>query len=224
MTKMPEHVKVLIRQHVYAMADEENYLDSNRTDNAALLERMCNDREIGGVLRQYLSREKIRTYIKDAVLNRYAKERKASLRPTFGQCADFCARRFSVSDFNLVATEGKDLVLFKSVAAPLYAVVVYGTCLKWETALRKALLFVASKPFGAKPQNTVKIVLSLCQRGTSLTPADYCVLEKALAHAGASAYLWGECGAGKVEDESVQINGDSLDFVEAAESPGVYQP
>lgn len=220
MTKIPEHVQRTIRQRVYAAADEADYLDSNRTDNAKLLERLCGDPQIGGVLRQYLSRERIRTYVKDAVLNRYAKERKASLRPTVEECAEFCSRRFAVADFTNVDDEGKDIVLFKSLASPFYAVVVHGTCLKWETALRKALLFVATKPFGIRSGNTVQIVLSLCSRGTSLTPSDRQVIDRALARAGAVAYLWGDETRGYGDDSEYQIRTVPMDM--AAEEHDSY--
>ena len=66
-----------------------------------------------------------------------------------------------------------------------------GTYLKWESALRKGLLYVAGHPLGKNKANTVHIVLSLYVGGEAITPADKKLLQNALERAGADAYLWG---------------------------------
>ena len=86
----------------------------------------------------------------------------------------------------------KEVLLLKSSEAPIYAVIVEGTALKWESALRKGLIYVASHPLGNKDQNVVHIVLSLFWGGVRLTPSDIKILQKALSRAGAEAYFWGE--------------------------------
>ena len=74
--KMPTDKRDMIRERIYARLDAANYLNSSRTENAVLLEDLCSDPEIGGIIGEFCPKERIRTYIKDAVLNRYAKEHK----------------------------------------------------------------------------------------------------------------------------------------------------
>lgn len=187
--KIPTKTQKLIRQRVYAAADKANYLKSSRTDNAVLLEHLCADPEVGGLVSKFVPKEKVRTYIKDAVLNRYAKEHKATERPSQDDQVKFCAEQFLVTNFS-VLERNRDTLVLKSSSAPIYAIVVEGTMLKWETALRKGLVYVAAHPLGQKTSNTVHIVLSLFMGGGTLTPSDKNLLQTALARAGAVAYLW----------------------------------
>jgi len=188
--KIPSKTQKLIRERVFAAADKANYLKSSRTDNAVLLENLCADPEVGGLVGQFVSKEKVRTYIKDAVLNRYAKEHKATERPSQEDLVKFCAERFQVTNFTLLE-KNKDTLVLKSPSAPIYVVMVEGTMIKWESALRKGLVYVAGHPFGQNATNTVHIVLSLFMGGGALTPSDKKLLQSALARAGAVAYLWG---------------------------------
>lgn len=188
--KIPSKTQKLIRQRVYAAADKANYLKSSRTDNAILLENLCADPEVGGLVAQFVSKEKVRTYIKDAVLNRYAKEHKATERPPQEDQIKFCAERFQVTNFS-VLEENKDTLVLKSPSAPIYVIVVEGTMIKWESALRKGLVYVAGHPLGQNNNNTIHIVLSLFMGGGAMTPSDKKLLQSALSRAGAIAYLWG---------------------------------
>ena len=189
--RIPAEKLSIIRERIYAELDKANYLNSTRTDNAVLIENLCANPEIGRIVGQYYPKEKIRTYIKDGVINRYAKEHKAINRPPENDQIDFCSRKFLVRNFVKHDSGDKEVLLLKSLEAPIYVVIVEGTALKWESALRKGLMYVASHPLGNKDQNVVHIVLSLFWGSVRLTPSDVKVLEKALSRAGADVYLWG---------------------------------
>lgn len=73
-----------------------------------------------------------------------------------------------------------------------FVVVADGTVLKWETALRKALLYVASKPFSDNSDASIKIVLTLFARHQKVSPSDLRHLEKALSMCNAKPYIYGE--------------------------------
>lgn len=190
-TEIPKVVRERIRKYVYVRLDGENYLMASRTANARLLENLCSDPEVGGVICQYYPKERVRTYIKDAIFNRYAKEHKIGMRPKAEKIEAFCRECYHVSDFKPLDPGVKGVVLLKSVASPIYAVVVEGTFLKWETALRKGLLYVAGHPFGVNEQNTVHIVLSLFMSGVSQTPVEIKQFRRALSRADAIPYCWG---------------------------------
>ena len=189
--KIPKDTLDLIRRRVYEELDRANYLNSSRTDNATLLENLCANPDIGGIVGQYYQKERIRTYIKDAVINRYAKEHKRIQRPALEDQMEFCSRKYQVGNFAQIKSGDKDIVLLKSAQTPIYVVIIEGTMIKWESALRKGLLYVAARPFGNNPLASVHIVLSLYLGGMSMTPSEKKLLERALSRAGADAYLWG---------------------------------
>ena len=188
--KIPPKTRNEIRKRIYDAADNAHYLQSSRTDNADLIEKLCADPSIGGVIAQFVPKEKIRTYIKDGVLNRYTKEKKATKRPAQEDQIKFCSDHYQVTNFS-VLEKGRDELILKSPTAPIYVVLVEGTYLKWESALRKGLLYGAGHPLGKNKANTVHIVLSLYVGGEAITPADKKLLQNALERAGADAYLWG---------------------------------
>ena len=64
-----------IRELVYQRLDSVNYLAQGRVENGKFMEQLAHDPVVGGRIAEYTGREKVKTYIKDALINRYAKER-----------------------------------------------------------------------------------------------------------------------------------------------------
>ena len=71
--KLPADVRKTIKKLVFARADEFGYGSRSRTENGAFLTSLVEDPQIGGTLKLYMSEIAVRTYIKDGVLNAYAK-------------------------------------------------------------------------------------------------------------------------------------------------------
>jgi hypothetical protein len=146
--------------------------------------------EVGGKLSQYMQKAEVRTYIKDAILNRYSKdktqeERPQNLRPIIQKHLGF--------DAHFVESNSKNqITLFKTPANCCFVVIADGTLLKWETALRKALLYIASKPFVDYQNVEIKIVLTLFARYQKISSADLRHLEKSLLLCDAIPYIYGE--------------------------------
>lgn len=178
--KLPHNVLDNVRTTVYQKADAFDYLNKSRNENGAFINSLVTDPEVGGVLKDYMSQQRIRTYVKDSILNRYSKEKIHSL--------------LSVDIINeLAKLESKTVYLIerkmiKSSAVHLYRteldnyiVVGEGTVLKWETALRRALDYVEVCP-GSKNQNKWKIYVCLASTGNCLTRSDKEHIEKSLAY------------------------------------------
>lgn len=190
--KIPNAIVNDIRRCVYKEADKVNYLAQSRTDNAKLMDRLLSMPSVGGRLKEYISNEDIRTYIKDAILNRYAKSKKRDCQPSIAEHIKWCSRQFEVSDLAFVEGDS-DLLLFKSEACPIYVVVAEGTYLKWETALRKALLYIGAKPFANKSNAVIYVVLSLFARNAPISQSDKEALRNALARfSSIHVCFWGE--------------------------------
>ncbi|WP_174953194.1 hypothetical protein, partial [Escherichia coli] len=71
-------------------------------------------------------------------------------------------------------------------------VVADGTVLKWETALRKALMLIASKNLVELNDKSVSILLTLFARYQKISPSDLTCIQKALLVCNAQAYIYGD--------------------------------
>ena len=78
---IPEKVAKTVKQTVYLEADKVNYLSRSRTENGIFLAQLVSMPTVGGKLSQYMRKDAIRTYIKDAILNRYSKDKTGEAKP-----------------------------------------------------------------------------------------------------------------------------------------------
>lgn len=188
--KVPEDVAKEIKEYVFHEADRVNYLARSRTDNGIFLAQLVSKPEVGDKLSQFMKKAEVRTYIKDAILNRYSKdkaqdERPKNLEPIILNILGF--------ETNLIDQESANqIMLFKSYINSCFVVIADGTFLKWETALRKALFFIASKPFSEQKDFSVNIILTLFARYQKVSPSDLRNLQKALSLCNAIPFIYGE--------------------------------
>ena len=68
--KVPDDIAKEIKECVFQEADRVNYLARSRTDNGNFLAQLVTMPNVGGRLSQYMKKAEVRTYIKDAILNR----------------------------------------------------------------------------------------------------------------------------------------------------------
>jgi hypothetical protein len=166
MVKLPKDVQTRIKTAVYRKADEFEYMARTRTENGVFMENLVNDPEMGGVLAEYMPGNSVKTYIKDAVLNRYAKDKT---KKEHGKGAD-AIRAVLGKDSSQIETKG-DVSLHR-VSTGEFLVLSKGTWIKWESALRKALEFIGGAPGFAKPESKPLILLNLSTQGRRLTEGD----------------------------------------------------
>jgi hypothetical protein len=189
-TKIPQNVAQQVKQIVFDAADEVDYLAMARPDSGAFLNGLVTRPDVGGEIVKYIKRDEVRHYIKDAILNRYSKDKTKEATPDD-------LKSIVKSTYGLDAEEshrGVKLCLYRSTTPDRpseYVVISEGTILKWETALKKALLFISSKPF-SKTANEVHILLLLFTQHKPVPPSDKKSLENALKRCGAKPYIFGE--------------------------------
>ncbi len=173
--------KSAVKKTIYKKADEFNYASRSRIDCGRFMDELVTDDEVGSVLNNYMAKEKIRTYIKDGVLNAYTKELTAkALKAT--SPTDTITQFYSVESSVIQKGKGKDigLTVTRSVDGKIF-VVSGGTVLKWETALRKALELIAKESGLTVNGNTPSVCLHLAVIGQDLTDADKQHINTALA-------------------------------------------
>ena len=181
---LPENVREQIRERVYEKADEANYLAQSRADNGSFMNALVRNPEIGGVLRDYMPEGRIKTYIKDAVLNRYAKDKRAEALENYSPDI-LIAESFG----NAIEIEEADRVaLYKSTERiASYCVIGTGSNDKWETALRHALVYVANLPEETQRQD-VRIALRCTSPRGKLSMSDKNQIKDALMKIGVEYY------------------------------------
>lgn len=187
---IPDNIGQKIKDSVYREADKFNYLAKSRTENGKFLDKLLKMPQIGGIISQYIEKGNIRTYIKDAILNRYTKDKQRLSKPT--SYIKIVKETFNLPDDSTLLQESNNIHIIKSVSSKSFVIVTLGTYLKWETALRKALLYLAKAPFFKDNQNQSFILLSLYARGQRIPDSDKKLLNSALTISNAKAYIWGE--------------------------------
>lgn len=187
---IPEKVAKTVKQTVYLEADKVNYLSRSRTENGIFLAQLVSMPTVGGKLSQYMRKDAIRTYIKDAILNRYSKDKTGEAKPD-----DLCliiSQIFGVEAQLIEENSKTKTSLFYAESGKHVIVVADGTVLKWETALRKALLLVASTPLTERCEATLSILLTLFARHQKVSPSDEKCIQKALSICNAKPYIYGD--------------------------------
>lgn len=189
--KLPRNIQAKVKKAVFEKADEFGYMESGRIANGRFIDTLVDEPMVGQVLIEYMPKERVRTYIKDGILNAYAKEftkkvlavidPEKTIEATYGVKA---------SVIQTCKGKQKGVYVLRSEAEKIY-VVSGGTVLKWETALRKALEIIANEPKLIIDNVSPAICLQLSLLGQSLTEADKTHMISALDAVGVKAKFYG---------------------------------
>ena len=179
----PKDIADRVKAVGYRLLTEGNYLNNNRIENGQLLNTLVSHIEVGKVLSEYMSTEQVRTYIKDTIINRYAKDENAK-----GLSLSNVLARISESEGCpiecLEDSKGKSnaILLKKSTGEVIVAGI--GTVSKWETAVRRVLEFIERSP-GLPPQDGALITyIIVSDAGKSIAQSDKTQIIKALKFIG----------------------------------------
>jgi len=183
MPPLPRHIQQSVKSAVYQKADVHGYMHRDRIANGIFMDYLIQDPEVGGKLSAYMSRNDIKTYIKDAVLNRYSKDKTANQLDVDQVC--LIKKIFNQDAFLMEESVSARLSLYR-LSSHEILLFVGGTLLKWETALRKALEFVTASPGLSSDGHKVVILLYLATNGRTLTKSDREFIREALRFVGVS--------------------------------------
>jgi hypothetical protein len=184
--QLPREVQKCVKAEIYRRADETSYLRMGRIENGLFMDSLLASEDVGGVLGQYMPAEKVRTYIKDGVLNRYSKDRRplerdvdAAIRQVFGIDGLEIEYRRPVSLHRLESGE--------------LLVTARGTYTKWETAIRRMLEFMAGAPGLRDGDQATRKLLVLFSGGATVNRADRELLCRGLRLMGIEMAIYEEC-------------------------------
>lgn len=188
---LPQSVRAKIKKAVYEKADEFGYMECGRPESGKFIDTLVEDPEIGLILMEYLPKEKVRTYIKDGVLNAYTKH---LTNMALSKASPEKAIKDIFNEHSSIIYTGKGkqsgLFILSSESGKIY-VVSGGTALKWETALRRALDIIANNPNLTIEGKSPLICLKLSLVGQALTEADKKHITTALGALGVKAVFCG---------------------------------
>lgn len=192
-TRIPNGPRKEIFAYVYVKADEHRYLEKSRPENAQFMENLRLDPVVGGRLESYMEPPKVKTYIKDTILNKYAKDRKVLPRsveevlyPLYGESAEIDYRQQDHVSLHRIGNDGRLVAVSRT------------SDLKWETGLRKLVQYVAALPdpnavtpslFPVNMEHP-DLVLIIFEYGSPINDSDKRLTEKGLKLANVQC-LWG---------------------------------
>jgi hypothetical protein len=173
---LPKEKSTEIKKLVYSKADEHGLITHGRVENGNFIDTLVNDPEVGSVLLEYMEKGKIRTYIKDGILNAYTKSRKKEILERNSPINTI--QKIYSKSVKIIQTDN-DVSVCLSDDSLLY-IVSSGTYLKWETALRKALELIAREPNLIKNGKTPEICLQIVVLNLGITDGDKKLITDAL--------------------------------------------
>jgi len=182
---LPKDVAARIQMSVFKKADEHGYASQGRVENGRFMDDLVDDPEIGGVIKEYVQGGKVRTYIKDGVLNAYTKQKTKQILHAHDPIQIICLT-FGVEEV-FILNKG-DIAVCRSSNERIF-VIGRGTVLKWETALRKALEYIARTPGIRVDGNYPTICLQLAVVNDDITEGDKTQIINALAAVGVKVYF-----------------------------------
>jgi len=185
--RLPEQVRSKLICLVYKMADEFAYMECDRVKNSQFMDMLVEDPDVGGVLREYMQKERVRTYIKDTILNRYTKD--ATSKTLSSKTPEQTIKEEYDKEACVIQKlrgSAYNCYVLRANTGNIY-IVSEGTSLKWETALRKGLEIIANEPNLTISGIVPSLCLKLSLAGQSLTAADKNLIRTALSAAGVKA-------------------------------------
>jgi len=164
---IPPTVKAQVVSRVREQLEEAGYFSQGLFNSTVMLDDMAADSQIGGVLAQYMRKDKVRTYIKDCIIGKYAKKKNGELLSTERLKFELEKREGTVS----LHAEKNQVVTFINENDGCFIFAAKGTVLKWESALRKVLELRVQIDAGQEGMQ-VKTYLFLSNTGRTLTDGE----------------------------------------------------
>ncbi|NPU99896.1 MAG: hypothetical protein HPY53_00795 [Brevinematales bacterium] len=182
---LPKDVAAQVKKAVFKKADEYCYAKRGRVENGRFIDELMDDPEIGGVIKEYRKAGRVRTYIKDGVLNTYTKQMTRLILRAANPIQIIC-RTYNEEQVFVLSRD--DIVVCLSSNERIY-VIGRGTVLKWETALRKALEYIARTPGVRTDGRYPAICLQLAVINDDITEGDKRQITNALAAVGVKVFF-----------------------------------
>lgn len=176
--KIPTKLRNEVFKSACEKADAHNYLRKDRVANGQFIDNLVVDPDVGKRLSEYKTKDRLRTYIKDTLLNRYAKQKINTEVPR--DVDKYIESVFNRKSFEISYKSSDRVSLHRFDESQDLLIVARGTYIKWETAIRKALEYISACPGVPSDEGGLEILLVITTTGRVLTNPDKTSLTKAL--------------------------------------------
>lgn len=182
---LPDKIRDEVFETVYKMADEHKYIAKGRVENGLFMNQLVRHPEVGGKLADFMNKGHIKTYIKDTILNRYAKVRKALPQDVVPMLSNTYLTKIHEIEY-----VQKDHLSFHRTDNNKYLIVARVNYLKWETAIRKIALYAASKTTAQFEKLDLDLVIIVFEQGCPVNKGDRELVSKGLEILGIKTIWW----------------------------------
>jgi hypothetical protein len=173
MNKIPADVKKELFRIVSERADKHDYCNRPRPENHRFMLDLTNDPLIGGRIAEFLGQEKVKTYLKDTLLHDYAALHRHPVK-----AADSYIKSLGWGELFRIDTPKGKPSLFRLQNGQIVAA-EFTSYLKWETGMRKLLLYLAGKSELRK--KNLRLVLIICDQKRVICESEKKLVMDALA-------------------------------------------
>jgi len=182
---IPSNIKALVEDRCFQLLDEWRYLNRSRIENGRFMDQLVAHRDVGQKLQEFIDAAATRKYIKDVIVNKYAKKKRAMPREI-----DAVLKVITTDLLEEIDWVEEDHLSLHRASNGRLVVTARTTFVKWETGLRKILLYVNLKPVLRDPTQNVTKVLAVFEHSSDVNESDRNELGSALGMIGVRV-VWG---------------------------------
>jgi len=175
--KIPTKIFENIYSQVATKAEAAGYGNIGPSETSKFIDQLVTDASVGNKLKEYLPNGKIRTYIKDTLLDKYNRSQNEVPQDV----SKYISNTFRCNTLEVEYEKHNRVSLHRFEHKDNHLLVVArGTFTRWETALRKALAYIVRCHAKNKTTPKIEILLVISANRHVVTSADEESLRKAL--------------------------------------------
>lgn len=175
--KLPANILNELKETVRTLADAHRYLERSQIENTAFIDQLARHPHVGARIQEFMGPHEVRHYIKDAILKKYAKAKRQPPKDVSACIKAICPKKA-----HLIETAEEGIVSLYRCEDGECLVIAKVSHRRWETGLRRVLLYVArNQAIRLLPRPQLRLALLIMLHGTNVTEADRKMVERALA-------------------------------------------
>ncbi len=185
MARLPKDVEKEIRTIAHTLCAQYNY-GTGDIDSTNFIDMLLKRPDIGGRLKEYLPDASVRVYIKDTLCGKYTK-RLTAQKLEGVTAVDAVRETYGVE--TVILGKSRDVIICRNPQTGIQYLVSHSTFVRWESALRKVLEYLAKTASNYDDPETVKICLIVVDQTAKMTYGDKMFLAKTLSFVNAKALI-----------------------------------
>ncbi len=185
MATLPKDVESEIKTLAYELCEKYRY-GTGDIDSSGFINLLLSREDVGGRLKQYLPESRVRVYIKDTLCGRYTKDLIAAKMEKYS-ATEAVKQVYGVG--TIIVGKSGYVTICREEQGELIYLVDYSTLIRWESALRRIMEYIAKTPSIYENSSNVRICLVVVDQTEKMSYSDKQFLEKTLGLVKAKALI-----------------------------------